>query len=123
DEQGEPDHERVLALHRALLELRSRCRTLQGSAACQCAAERLNADAVLFHRESLDGEADLLVVARLRGAGPVRVARVRDDRVRTLLDTEDAAFAADPLAPEIDRVAGAIAFHRPGALVLSAPRG
>jgi len=123
DEQGEPDHERVLALHRALLELRSRCRNLQGSAACQCAAEPLNADAVLFHRESLDGEADLLVVARLRGAGPVRVSCVRNERVLTLLDTEDAAFAADPLAPEIDRVAGAIAFHRPGALVLSAPRG
>jgi maltooligosyltrehalose trehalohydrolase len=114
DEMEEGDHARSLALHRALLALRA-TPSFNASDACLCESVALDDDAVAFWRGAAH---DGLVVARLRGSGVVRVPGLDSTRT-SLIDTEDAAFAADPRPPVIDHAAGAITFARPGALVLA----
>ena len=120
DEREKPEHARVLALHRALLRLRNERPALTGADAYDCAAEALDNDTVAFERGDA-GEPRMLVVARLRGRGTVRVPRLAGGTWRPLLTTEDAAFAADPMPPRID-AAGSIAFERPGAIVFTESR-
>ena len=112
-----PEHARVLALHRALLQLRAAHPQLQASDACCCDAEAVDNDTVVVHREDGGGSA-IVVVARLRGSGRVSAGVLRDAG-ELLLDTEDARFAEDPTPPRIDRADGTIEFSRPGAVVFS----
>jgi maltooligosyltrehalose trehalohydrolase len=116
DEMTALDHVRALALHRALLKLRADNACLQGSDACTCPAQALDADTVTYTRgQDAHG---VMVVARLRGAGRVTVTGLNQTRTM-LLDTEDPVFAADPHPPSIDPSAGAIHFARPGAVLLA----
>ena len=114
EEMEHGEHARSLALHRALLALRA-TPAFDASDACRCEAAALDEDTVVFWRGHTR---DDLVVARLRGGGVVSVPGIGSTRT-TLIDTEDAAFAADPRPPVIDRSANTIAFARPGALVLA----
>jgi maltooligosyltrehalose trehalohydrolase len=120
DEIGRPEHARVLALHRALLRLRRERAALMGADACECAADALDDDTVVFGRGD-DGEEPLLVVARLRGRGSVRVPRLAGAAWHPLLTTEDAAFAEDSRPPRVD-AGGTIDFARPGAIVFTRSR-
>jgi maltooligosyltrehalose trehalohydrolase len=119
EEAARDTHAPVLQLHRALLALRRNETALQASDACTCEAEALDASTVAFRRAA--GERDVLVVARLRGAGAVSVRALRDRGYATLLDTEDPAFAPDSRPPVVDAANGIIHFARPGAVLLAAP--
>jgi maltooligosyltrehalose trehalohydrolase len=116
EERERGEHARVLALHRALLRLRRTHPQLENSDACCCEATAAGEDAVVFHRTN-GALPRVTVVARLRGAGRVRVPSASAGAV--LLDTEDAAFAGDPRPIRIDHETGAIDFARPGALLLA----
>jgi len=117
EEQRCPEHHAVLALHRALLRLRDGRDALHGSDDYASDAEAPDADTIVLGRgASADA---VLVVARLRGHGVVSVSALSDGEWHVLLNTEDAAFAADPLPPRVDVPAGLIAFQRPGALVFA----
>ncbi len=116
DERDAPPHAGVLALHRALLRLRSEHAALQASDACACDARAFDDDSVAFIRPGPDGR--FLIVARLRGRGAVRPAELMRGTWRTVLDTEDPAFAADSTSIRLDMAVGSIAFTRPGAVVL-----
>jgi hypothetical protein len=60
-----------------------------------------------------------VIVARLRGRGAVTVEALADGEWQVLLNTEDEAFAIDPLPPLVDRPAGRIEFQRPGAMLFA----
>ena len=115
DEQDATGHACVLRLHCALLKLRREHKALQASDACACAAEAVDDDTIGFQREAR-GEHPLLIVARLRGSGVVRVPLLTS-ATRVLLDTEDPAFACGSRPPIVDIAAGSIAFSRPGAVL------
>jgi maltooligosyltrehalose trehalohydrolase len=119
EEAADPEHALVLRLHRTLLQLRRARRALQASDGCACAAEALDDSTVAFRREA-DGEEPLLIVARMRGAGTVALPSLRGARYRTLLDTEDPAFASDSRPAIVDLTTGSIRFARPGAVLLAA---
>ena len=116
DELHQPEHARVLALHRALLALRNTHRQLQASDASTCHADALDNDTVVFFRDCSRAGPRITVVVRLRGAGRVTVDRVKDAGT-ILLNTEDEAFAVDPAPIRIDPSAGTIEFARPGAVL------
>ena len=116
EEKDAGNHAAVLRLHRTLLRLRQEHAALQASDACQCDAEALDDGTVAFTRDG-GGGAGFLVVARLRGSGTVTVPMLGDGRYDVIVDTEDAAFAADSRPPLVDAAAGTIAFARPGAIV------
>ena len=116
DERLEPAHRSVLELHRALLRLRLERAALSGSDECETDARAANGDTLVMERGAAD-EQRVLIVARLRSRGPIEVAPLATGEWRQLLSTEDELFAADPLPPLLDRAAGVIEFHRPGALV------
>jgi maltooligosyltrehalose trehalohydrolase len=117
EEQVARGHATVLNLHRALLQLRNRSAALQGSDGCRGDARALDEDTLVVRRRAPEGTPDVLVVARLRGSGAVRVPEVTCDMVSLLLSTEDAAYAPDQQPPRIDYASGDVAFARPGALV------
>jgi maltooligosyltrehalose trehalohydrolase len=119
EREREP-HASVLRLHRALLRLRRERAALQASDACRGAADALDDSTVSFRRDA-DHDASILVVARLRGAGTVRVPSLNAASGDILLDTEDPQFADDPHPIRLDRERGTVAFARPGAVLLSAP--
>jgi maltooligosyltrehalose trehalohydrolase len=121
DESRTPGHASVLALHRTLLRLRAEHAALQASDATDCAAEAADDSTIVVRRDAPSSE-PVLVVARLRGSGTVRVDALRSGPWRLLLDTEDAAFALDSRGPRIDAAAGVIGFERPGAVVFAGAR-
>ena len=121
DEAADERHAPILRLHQTLLRLRRERRALQSSDACDCAADALDDSTVAFRREASEEDA-VLVVARLRGDGAVAVPSLGAGRYRTILDTEDPAFASDSRPPVIDMAAGSIRFARPGALVFADSR-
>ena len=121
EEIGDRDHAPILQLHRTLLRLRRERRALQGSDACQCAADPLDASTVAFRRGA-PGEEPLLIVARLRGQGIVAVPLLRDGGYHVMVSTEDPEFSLDSRPPIVDLMAGSIAFARPGAVVLAGPK-
>jgi maltooligosyltrehalose trehalohydrolase len=120
DEQVEPAHRCVLALHRALLRLRDERPALRGSDECETDAEAAGGDTLVMQRGGPD-EPRVLIVARLRGNGPIEVSRLSAGDWRQLLSTEDDLFAADPMPPRLDRAAGVIEFRRPGAIIFTQP--
>jgi maltooligosyltrehalose trehalohydrolase len=118
DERLEPEHRCVLELHRALLRLRAEWTALCGSDEFETEAEAANGDTVVMQRGGSD-EQRVLIVARLRGHGPIEIAPLRAGDWRQLLSTEDHLFAVDSTPPLLDRAVGVIEFHRPGAIIFT----
>ena len=108
----------VLELHRALLRLRHERGALRGSDECETDAEAVNGDTLVMQRGGPD-EQRVLIVARLRGYGPIEVAPLTGGPWRQLLSTEDDLFTADPMPALLDRAVGVIEFHRPGAIIFT----
>jgi maltooligosyltrehalose trehalohydrolase len=114
ERQAEP-HASTLRLYAALLDLRRRSPALRDPRTFH--AEAADDATVLLDRVS--GDAVLLVVVRLKGAGVVECAR--PGRWRAVLTTEDAGLAPDPapVGVEASSAGGVrLAFSRPGAVVL-----
>jgi maltooligosyltrehalose trehalohydrolase len=121
DERGEPAHATVLALHRALLNLRAANPALQASDACAAEAREADHGSITFVRPGSDRS--FLVIVRLRGSGAVGAPELTESGWQVALDTEDAAFALDPAPPRVDYAGGAVHFRRPGAVVLHSTTG
>ena len=119
EREREP-HAAALRLHRALLRLRRERAALQASDACRSAADALDDATVAFRREAPD-EAPIVVVARLRGGGIVRLPSPDAASACILLNTEDPQFADAPAPIRFDRERGTLEFSRPGAVLLSGP--
>jgi maltooligosyltrehalose trehalohydrolase len=118
-------HASTLRLYRRLLELR-RSPAMRGGDGARFEVEADGPHAVLVRRGQPDG-AQVLVVVRLHGAGPVLVdglfARLPDGLTwHGRLTTEDADFAVDPAPPTIGNEAGGLSVHfqRPGAVIFAA---
>ena len=120
DERATGEHGRVLALHRALLSLR-RGLASPASEATTCRARAEGDDAVVFERGA-DAGSRLLVVARLRGSGSLRVPELAGADITPVLDTEGPEFAADPAPAMLDPEQCTVHFARPGSLVFRLPR-
>ncbi|MEZ5292318.1 MAG: malto-oligosyltrehalose trehalohydrolase [Vicinamibacterales bacterium] len=125
-EAAREPHAATRRLHEALLAFRATALVPEAAAS----AEAIDADTLVLVRRGTAGER-VLVVVRLTGAGPVDLAGHRavagGGPWTTVLTSEDAAFAPDPVAPIIERSADGLRlrFGRPGAVVLrgSAPPG
>ena len=122
EEREEPAHAAALALYRALIALRLDHPALGGSDETAGDAYAPDADSLVMRRS--DGDAHFLVVARLRGAGPVDTGPdgTGDREWEAVLTTEDPLYALDPAPPRIDLDGGAaiVSFTRPGAVILKA---
>jgi maltooligosyltrehalose trehalohydrolase len=116
EEREQEPHASMLRLTTALLRLRRSERALRWDEGAEQDAYPLGEDTVALCRER-DGDA-LVLVARLRGSGPVYLESA--DRLRVLLTTEDDAYAADPMPIAIDADDGNVqlGFQRPGAVLL-----
>jgi maltooligosyltrehalose trehalohydrolase len=119
-EVGREPHARVLRLHRALLALRQREARLFPNAWSGLEAGALGDDALVLRRE--DGDAALMVLVQLRGAG-VHSLAARGWRFTLVLTTEDPAFAPHPAPIEVDAAGLEVRFSRPGAVVLKGGQG
>ena len=118
EELGLPEHAAPLALHRALLRLRSERPALLASNAFTCDASALDESTVLVQRPDAGTDRTIVICARLRGGGRVALDLAPGRTWRSLLTTEDAAFAPDPQSIDIDRDLGHLTFRRPGAVVI-----
>jgi maltooligosyltrehalose trehalohydrolase len=118
EEQADPPHREVLALHRALLQLRAARDVLHASDGCEGDAEAPDGDTIVMRRGGTCREA-ILVVARLRGKGPVTVTALTTSDWHLLLSTEDGAFTNDPRPARVDEIRGLIEFDRPGATLFA----
>jgi maltooligosyltrehalose trehalohydrolase len=116
-ERRAPAHACSLALHRALLHERAARPALQASSRTSCDAQALD-DATIMVRRSAGGGGDMLIVARLQGAGR---ASVEFTGARVVLTTEEPRFAPDPKPVHLDAAASAMTFERPGAVLLELP--
>ena len=125
-ELTQPNHARVLALYRELLNLRRKYSALAGGDELQGEAYAPDAGTIVMRR-SAGGDA-FWVIARLTSGGDVDLNEaasvlgheLRGARLDVLLDTEHAEFAADPTAIDVSTVSGAtiVRFARPGAIIL-----
>ena len=125
-ELTQPNHARVLALYRELLNLRRKHSALAGGDELQGEAYAPDAGTIVMRR-SAGGDA-FWVIARLTSGGNVDLNEaasvlgheLRGARLNVLLDTEHAEFAADPTAIDVSTVSGAtiVRFARPGAIIL-----
>jgi maltooligosyltrehalose trehalohydrolase len=132
DERSRPPHARTLALYKALLGLRASHPALGASDRCSTDAWARGDDAVLMRRT--EANESFLVVARLRGRGPVQIGSLPleggghgelgasprraggSHEPVVVLTTEDARFVDDPQPPQVSR--SVVTFERPGAVVL-----
>ena len=120
-EQGTGEHGRSLALYRALLSLRREHPALSGSDRTAGTAVSPDDDSLVVRRD--EGGAVFWIVVRFRSTGSVDLQAVaaalgvpfEARRLRLVLDTEHAEFAADPMAIDIDE--RMIRFQRPGAII------
>ncbi len=121
-ERDREPHASTLRLHRALLALRREV----GPAAGQQAVA-LDADTVALRRAA-GTDAELLVIARLRGGGEHRGHPILDPpagtRWQLVLTTEDGGLAPDPtpVTTDLDSGPPTARFTRPGAVVLRSTR-
>jgi maltooligosyltrehalose trehalohydrolase len=125
EERTREPHRAVLALYRALLQLRREHPALGASDerrgyACAC-----DEDSVIVRRE--DENAVFWVFVRLRGAGIVRICvdqlQIPLTHARVLLTSEDPPFVSAPKPPVWEASAAQVRFQRPGAvIVMAAPR-
>ncbi len=117
--RGREPYAATLRLYRALLRLR-REQALLRAAQRRVRVEAPGEDAVVLEYGA--GPQALLVVVRLRGAGPIEVVPAGGSERSwvPVLSTEDPAFASDAREISIARsTAGlALGFARPGAIVL-----
>lgn len=118
---GEEPHASVLRLHRALVRLRREEPLLRETPGRSVRVTAAGEDALAI--EYGGGGRTLLVVVRLRGAGPVdpRPGAAAPPAAWTpVLTTEDAAFATDPRPPTHDLAGDGLIlrFERPGGVVL-----
>lgn len=110
-------HSGCLRLYQALLRLRRTEPALRSGRRGDFQAVAADADTVILLRRNGDAP-PVAAVIRLRGAG--KTGRITAGTWRTLLTTEDAAFAPDPAPPTVDAAGGAVRFARPGAVLLRA---
>jgi maltooligosyltrehalose trehalohydrolase len=116
EEIARQPHASTFALYKRVLALRREHPALQASDRFDGEALAVPPDTVMMRRRN--GAEDFLIVARLRGRGPVAVD-VEDGSSRRfdiVLTTEEPEFASDPHPPEL--IAAGVHFHRPGAVVL-----
>jgi maltooligosyltrehalose trehalohydrolase len=129
-EQIQPPHAAVLRLHAALLALRRREPALQAPPWTAVDVMAVADEALLLRRTG--GNSLLLIVVRLRGAGPVPLphfARAEgagselEEAWHEVLSTEDPRFSPDPMPVQVDRLGSTpcVHFARPGAVVLRRP--
>lgn len=123
DEIGHEPHASTLRLYRALLALR-RDEPLLGAANWDGFEVEAQGDAALVLRRSGSKGRTLGVLLQLRGPGLVRLAAgggiPGPFRWSLLFCSEDEAFCADPVLPDID-LSGTepvVGFSRPGAVIL-----
>jgi maltooligosyltrehalose trehalohydrolase len=124
DEQSEGEHQRSLALYRALLSLRRSEPALSGSTET-CGAAHAPDDETIVVRRS-EGGATFWIVCRFRSAGMVDLAAAalamghEISDLRLVLDTEHAEFAASPAPVDVTlgHAGAAIRFERPGAVIV-----
>jgi maltooligosyltrehalose trehalohydrolase len=124
ERREEEPHASALRLHRALLQLRREETLLRHSAGRRVRVTAVGEDALAVELE--DAGRALLVVVRLRGAGPVELRHGAGGRRHwsALLSTEDPAFAADAHAISISpsETGLVLGFARPGAIVIEGSR-
>jgi maltooligosyltrehalose trehalohydrolase len=119
-ERSAPGHAEVLALSTRLLALRLEFPALGASVETRARAIAADDDTVVLER----GEG-FWIIARLRGAGTVDLARAAGEPLARgdwaiILTTEEPQFAPDPHAPSIawNPEGPAITFHRAGAIIV-----
>jgi maltooligosyltrehalose trehalohydrolase len=120
DERARPAHAVVVALHRDLLALR---RTLASDEVSGLDGARrvaaIDKDGVMLRRRRRAG-GEVVLIARLRGAGRHAVADVEPGHWHVVFDTETPGYAADARPSRIDVTGGlAVEFARPGAVVFA----
>ena len=115
-ELDDSPHREIMALYKAMLQVR------QGEAAMQGIEFRVQAtssDALIVERRS-DGAA-LVAIVLLRKPGPataiVSLGDIGASSLQTVLSTEDECFALDPQPIRLDKQTGTVSFARPGAIL------
>jgi maltooligosyltrehalose trehalohydrolase len=121
DERLHPPHSQTVAMHRDLLALRRTVSPVEVSGMVDAGRiEAIDRDGVVLRRHTVDG-GEVLLIARLRGAGRLVVSDpTGPDGWRVVIDTDAPAYASDGQSPLIDLTGtGSIAvdFRRPGAVV------
>ena len=116
EETDREPHASTLAFHKRLLALRNTHPALQADDRCEGEAWAAGADAVIVRRRH--ESQTFLIIARLRGAGPVDLSPVRGSgsRLETMLTTEDPRYAPDP--HRLDVKESTVCFQRSGAIIL-----
>jgi maltooligosyltrehalose trehalohydrolase len=120
-EKARAPHASVLRLHRSLLRLRRSEPALEHTGWKGVEVRPIDADCLYLRRRARGSE--ILVVVRLRGAGPAILAPPRRRRRwRMLLSTEERRFAPDgaPAPMTLSHRPPTVHFPRPGAVVLKA---
>ena len=114
----EPPHATTRRLYRALLRLRREEPLFRNASWDGFDARALGEEGLVLERH---GESTrVLVVVRLKGAGPLAAPAPAGEPWELLLTTEDEGFCPDPQPIDVD-AAGA-RFPRPGAVILKARR-
>jgi maltooligosyltrehalose trehalohydrolase len=123
EEMRNEPHAAIHRFYRKLLSLRREHPALCPQHSAGFAIASSDEDTVLLRRDSASSDA-LLLIVRLRGAGPVNLGENLLSMTRAnrqwslLLSSEDAIFASDSAPPEVN-IPGMVAdFARPGAVVL-----
>ena len=124
DEQARGDHARSLALYRALLALRREEPALSGSEERAGTAFAPDDQSIIMRRS--DGHSTFWVVCRFAAGGEVDLGAtsaaldVPSAKLRLVLDTEHAEFAATPAPIDVisDKTGSRVRFQRPGAVIL-----
>ena len=125
DEQGHADHQRCLALYRALISLRRDEPALSGGEETSGQAIAIDDETVVIQRA--EGSQRFWIVCRFKSGGVVKLGAAAaaiggggTGRLRPVLDTEHGEFTAAPLPIDVtDDGAGAtVRFQRAGAVIL-----
>jgi maltooligosyltrehalose trehalohydrolase len=125
DEAESDDHRGCLLLYKALLHRRRQEPALRDVRRAALSVEAVGDETIVLHR---DGEEPIVVVARLRGNGPVDLAKIswakkfEANAWERLLSTEDRDFSPEAKPIEGDVRTSAIRFQRPGAVLWKGKR-
>ncbi len=125
EERDRQPHAGVLALHRRALALRPTLVPAGRSGSLdRRVIDAIDRESVFMRRHRRDGT-ELLLIARVSGAGPVRVPDPPTDTSPTIvLDSESPDFSVDPQPAHVSHDDGTLVvdFTRPGAVVLNLGR-
>jgi maltooligosyltrehalose trehalohydrolase len=124
DEHSAGEHQRCLALYRALLALRGAEPALSGTDDPVGVAHAPDNETIVMRRT--DGRSTFWIVCRFRSAGTVDLASValvmghELRNLRLVLDTEHGEFTAGPmpLGVTLDTADAAVRFERAGAVIV-----